>query len=87
VSTAINAAFTHVIRSDLRRHQNNLEDATARNDGVAQRRAEKGIALWTSKLLCPHTYVTHKRLRMNGFDKHAYKCNTCKAYTLSEKEL
>jgi hypothetical protein len=87
VSQALNTIFTRVIRTDLHRHQCNLADATDRHDEVAQRRAEKGIALWTSKLLCPHACVQHKRLRVNGFDKHAYKCIACKAYTLSDKEL
>lgn len=54
---------------------------------VNVRRKERGIATYTAKVLCPHTFITHKRLRVMGYDKHAYSCNGCKTHILSRVEL
>lgn len=81
------AEFTATIRKELRRKQAALADADVQGDEVVRRRVEKSIANRVAKLLCPHTYITHKRLRVHGFDKHSYQCNACKMHILSATEL
>lgn len=54
---------------------------------VVVRRAEKGVATYTAKVLCPHTYITHKEIRVMGQVKHTYSCNACKTHILSRLPL
>lgn len=85
--SAVVAALTNAARRQLRYKQADLNAALIADDEVIQRRAAKSVATYTAKVLCPHTFITHRRLRVHGYDKHAYTCNECKTHILERLEL
>lgn len=85
--SAVDDLLNRAIRRDLRNAQDKQAQALHRQDEPAQRRAAKSVALYVSKLLCPHSFIEMKRMRVRGRDKFAYKCIACKAYNLSDTKL
>lgn len=85
--SAVDDLLNRAIRRDLRNAQNKQAQAVHWQDEPAQRRAAKSVALYVSKLLCPHTFITSKTMTVHGRLRFSYKCNACKAYNLSDEKL
>jgi len=76
--------MTKANRRELHRKENAYLAALNINDAVAQRRIEKSIATFTTKVLCLHPDLTIKRVRVVDRTRLAFKCSICKSYILTE---
>lgn len=85
--SAVDDLLNKAVRRDLRQAQDKMAEAIKWQCEPSQRRAAKSIALYTSKLFCPHTFVQARSMVVYGKLKFSYKCTVCKAYNLSDTKL
>lgn len=83
--SAIDDLLNKASRRALRRASARMADAIEGHP--AQVQAAKSIALYTSKLLCPHSVIESWTMRVFGQNKFAYKCATCKTQAISATKL